>query len=471
MSRQTNSSVAWAFPADLLVEVHRGAGRGLRDRLEQDLRAALQHGRLKAGTRLPPSRTLAAELGIARSVVVAVYEQLIAEGYLEARQGAGTEVRAGFASIPAADPPRRDGSARLFGGLPDPALFDRRSWLRAYRAALAELPEAELTYPGPLGARALRYALARYLGRVRGVVADPERMLITTGFTQALTLLCRALARSGASRVAVEDPCFGLHRETIKAAGLEPVPVPADSDGIDVSRLPNADAVLVAPAHSYPLGGVLSAVRRHALIAWAREHDAWLLEDDYDAEFRYDRAAIGALQGLAPDRVVYAGCASKTLTPALRLGWMAAPPELVDALQAEKLFDDMGTGLLDQIALARFIEGGGFARHLRHVRPIYRARRNAALRAVAQALPGATAHGVAAGLHLYIALSPGTDEQAVVTAARRGGALLEPSAWHWAQPETAPPGLVLGYGGVPEATLQRVMGALRVLGCLEPNSQ
>jgi GntR family transcriptional regulator/MocR family aminotransferase len=455
VSEQTNS-VRAGFPADLLVPLDRGGGESMRGQLEGGLRRAVQRGRLAPGSPLVPSRTLAAELGIARSVVVEAYGQLIAEGYLEARQGSGTWVRgpATTSPDPPAQPPRS--MTRMLGGLPDPALFDRRQWQAHYRVALAELPDIELSYPGPLGAEALRAAVSTYIGRVRGVVAAPGEILITTGFTQGLTLLCRALAREGGRRVAVEDPCFGLHREAISMAGLTPVPVPVDEEGLDISQLrDDVAAVLVAPAHSYPLGSVLSAPRRHELVAWAHRQGAWLIEDDYDAEFRYDRAPIGALHGLSPDRVVYAGCASKTLTPALRLGWMAAPAELLGRLQAEKLFDDMGSGLLDQLALARMIEGGDFARHLRRVRPIYRRRRDAALLALAEALPSAVPRGVAAGLHVFLDLGPEVDEQALVRAAHARGVMVEASAWHWADSAAAPPGLVLGYGAVPEGALRR----------------
>jgi GntR family transcriptional regulator/MocR family aminotransferase len=243
------------------------------------------------------------------------------------------------------------------------------------------------------------------------------------------------------------------------------VAIPVDEHGIDVQRLAEHDvgAVLVAPAHSYPTGAVLSAARRGALVAWAREYDALIVEDDYDAEFRYDRAPIGALQGLAPEHVIYAGCASKTLTPALRLGWVAAPAALVDELVREKVFDDMGTALLEQLALARFIDAGGFARHLRRVRPIYRARRDAAVSALSRLLPGAVATGVAAGLHIYVKLPRWCDERRLVDSARERGVFVEGAAWHWAHPKSAPPALVLGYGTMSEPGIQR---GLEILGSI-----
>jgi GntR family transcriptional regulator / MocR family aminotransferase len=332
------------YPADLLVDVVAGNVRGLRERLESALRAAVQDGRLVPGATLPPSRTLAAELAISRSVVVEAYANLKADGYLETRRGGGTRVRAEpdpdqparCAALDGArdvnqnrhryEPPRRprpaEGSPRiqLFGGLPDPALFPRAKWLQHYRAALAQLPDRELTYPDMFGAPSLRAALAAYLGRVRGVATAAERLLICSGFTQGLTLTCRALRRRGARRVAMEDPCFGHHRQAVALTGLEPVPVPVDSLGLDPARIPaDVHAVLVAPAHSYPTGYTLGADRRHALIAWARRAGAMVIEDDYDAEFRYDRQPIGAIQGLAATSpVTCAGCGRSTAAGAMR---------------------------------------------------------------------------------------------------------------------------------------------------------
>jgi GntR family transcriptional regulator / MocR family aminotransferase len=481
MARQTNSDPG--FPSDLLVDVRNGQGSGMRERLEAALRSGIQGGQLAPSAALPPSRVLADELAIARSVVVEAYGNLAADGYLEARRGAGTWVRrdphlshtplgngaparAPVAS-PRFQPPRRPHPAlgaptiRLFGGLPDPALFPRTRWLRHYRSALTEVPDPDLTYPDMLGTQSLRAALTAYLGRVRGVATTADRILVCSGFTQGLTLLCRALRRQGATRVAVEDPCFAHHRTAIERTGLETVPVRVDASGLDPDGLPNdAAAVLVAPAHSYPSGGTLNAGRRHALIAWAARTGAIIIEDDYDAEFRYDRQPIGALQGLAPEQVVHIGCASKTVTPALRLGWIAAPQALVDDLEQEKLYDDMGSNLLDQLAFARFVDSGDFSRHLRRVRPVYRARRDATLSALAAHMPEVRPQGEAAGLHLHVLLPAGVDELEFAAEAYARGVLVEDGAWHWAQPEEAPPSIVLGYGSVGEATIRRGIAIL-----------
>ena len=475
---QTNFD-APAFPSDLLVDLRPENGRGLRERLEHGLRRAIQRRRLVAGAMLPPTRVLAADLGIARSVVVEAYANLAADGYLEARQGSGTRVRpeihpdapqrrrphvdaTEFAQRPRRAAPLGSARIRLLGGLPDPALFPRAQWARHYRAALSELPDRELTYPSAQGAEPLRVALTRYLGRVRGVATVPERLLICGGFTQGLTLVCRALRRGGARRVAVEDPCFGLHREAIAMSGLQPVPVAVDARGLDPAALSDHDvaAVLLAPAHSYPTGGTLDPDRRRELIAWARRRDVLIIEDDYDAEFRYDRAPIGALQGLAPDHVAYIGSASKTLSPALRLGWLAAPADLAVALEREKNFDDMGTGLLEQLAFARLLDSGDFSRYLRRVRPVYRNRRDATIEALAEFLPDLRWQGAAAGLHLHVMLPADVNEGALAFAALQRGVLIEDAGWHWAQPELAAPSIVLGYGSLAEPAIRRGIALL-----------
>ena len=354
---------------------------------------------------------------------------------------------------------------RLIGGLPDPALFPRTEWLRHYRAALNHVPNQLLGYPGPFGAQPLREALANYIARVRGVATTPDQVLITSGLTQAVVLVVRSLRARGVEAIAVEDPCFGFHRQAVTNAGLRVVPIPVDDDGLDVAKLlaHNVGAVLVAPAHSYPTGTVLSAARRTALVKWAHDNDGLIIEDDYDAEFRYDRAPIGALQGLAPQRVVYAGCASKTRTPALRLGWLAAPAWLVDEVVRQKLLDDMGNTVLEQLALARFVESGGLARHLRRVRPIYRRRRDTALASVAASLPDASPTGVAAGLHMYLRLPTSCDELKLVEAARERGVLVEGASWHWSAPRAAPPALVIGYGAISESAIR---DGLAILGSL-----
>ena len=464
-STQTNFADDGEFPADLLVELDRSRPRTLRAQLERGLRQAIARRSLAPGTALPPSRVLAAELGLSRSLVVGAYEQLVIEGYLEARQGSGTRVRApGFDTREAGAGPGDspywpvplgyDGKISR-SGLPDPGLFPRNEWLRHYRDALQELPDLGLLYPPPRGVPELRTALAAYLGRVRGVRASPDQVVICGGFSQGLNLLCRALGKRGVTRIAVEDPCFAFHRRIIDAAGLEPVPVPVDDDGIQVAALAGLDvsAVLLSPAHSYPTGVALSANRRVQLVEWARAADALVIEDDYDAELRYDRLPVGALQGLDPDRVVYGGSVSKVLSPALRLGWLVAPPELAGDIIVTRMLEDFAPEALGQLTLARFIDSGGFARHLRKVRPIYRARRDRLLAALEAHLPEMQPSGEAAGLHLLLRLPGGRDPDAFASAAARYDVHLEDATWHWAQRCDAPATLLVGYGAQREHAL------------------
>jgi GntR family transcriptional regulator / MocR family aminotransferase len=466
------NSVGGGFPPDLLVDLDHGRPRSLRAQLERGLRQAIVGGSLLPGTALPPSRTLAAEIGVSRSLVVGAYEQLVIEGYLESRQGSGTRVRApGYAGRGEAReldkgpfwplPVNRDGKVST-SGLPDPALFPRGEWLRHYRDALREIPDSSLLYPPPRGSVELRTALTAYLGRVRGVRATPEQVVITGGFSQGLMLLCRALGERGVTRIAMEDPGFLLHRSIIEASGLEPVPVPVDGRGLQTSRLAGLDvgAVLLSPAHSYPTGASLSGDRRARLLEWARASDALVIEDDYDAELRYDRTPVGALQGLDPDRVIYGGTVSKVLSPALRLGWIIAPPALAGDIIRVRLFEDFAAETLGQLTLARFIESGALARHLRRVRPVYRARRDCLLAALGAHLPEIRPNGAAAGLHLLLRLPAGLDPDAVATAAARHGIQLEDAAVHWYDPATAPPALLIGYGPLRESALGAGIKAL-----------
>ena len=454
-----------AFPADLLVALDRSQPRALRAQLERGLRDAIQQGRLPGGSTLPPSRTLAGELAVARSVVVEAYGQLVAEGYLETRQGSGTRVR-GTDVTPdpiGAERERQDGvSVRFLSGLPDPASFPRREWLKQYRAVLGSEPDTAFGYPTPQGAIELRRALAGYLGRVRAVRAKPAQLLVCGGFAQGLTLICRVLRARGVDAVAVEDPCFSFHRRLIRASGLEPIPVSVDEDGIDIGELSalSVGAVLLAPAHSYPTGAVLSSDRRIELIDWARATDSLVIEDDYDAEFRYDRTPVGALQGLAPGHVVYGGSVSKVLSPAVRLGWLVAPDWLMGELLRAKFLDDIATETLGQLTLARFIDEGDLARHLRRVRPVYRHRRDTLLDALATFLPGATPAGVAAGLHLFVRLPQPCREDDLIDAARRHGVHVDGAARNWADRKAAPPALIIGYATLHEAGARRGIAAL-----------
>ncbi len=446
--------------ADLLVELDREAPGSLRSQVEEQLRAGIRSGRLHPETRLPSSRALATQLGVARGVVVEAYAQLAAEGWIAGRQGSGTRV-APAAAAPVADPqpwPFARTYRHDFGmGVPDLSAFPRAQWMAATRRVLGTLPDAQLSHPDPRGAPPLRVALAGYLGRVRGVVTTPDRMVVCTGFWQGLALVCGALAARGAKRMAMEDPSFVFHRAIVARAGLEPVPITVDDGGLRVDELARsgADAVLTTPAHQSPTGVVLVPERRTALIAWAQETGATIIEDDYDAEHRYDRDPVGALQGLAPEQVVYGGTASKTLAPALRIGWLALPADLAREVATEKGLADGGSPVLDQLVLADLIERGDLDRHLRRTRVANRRRRDALAEALAEHLPAARIHGVAAGLHAAVELPAGLDEREVVAAAAARDVGVTAMGVHRFARAGAPPTILLGYGALTEQAIRR----------------
>ena len=453
-------------PAAALLLPRWEAGGPRRAQLEGQLREAIREGRLRPGSRLPSSRALAAQLGVSRRLVVEVYEQLGAEGYLVARRGSGTVVSPNLqlpeaaAAVPAGAP-RAERRIDLFPGAPDLSLFPRRAWGRALRLALAELPDARLNYCDYAGVPELRTALADHLGRVRAAVAAPGRLLVTSGYQQGLRLFCQLVRGRGGRRIAIEDPGFPLAAWTIESERLEVAPVPIDGDGIDVGALVAArpDAVVVTPAHSLPLGSVLAPERRRQLVAWARERELLVLEDDYDAELRYDREPAGTLQGLAPNVVVLAGTASKTLAPALRLGWLLLPEELVGEAVTLRMAADGGGARIEERALAELIAGGGFDRHLRAARKRYRAKRALLLEAVAAAAPELAVRGVAAGLHAVLELPPGVAEEPVVAAAAAEGVTVQ-GLGAFTRRHRRPPGLVVGYGLPSERQLREAVAVL-----------
>jgi GntR family transcriptional regulator / MocR family aminotransferase len=451
-------------PIEVLISVARDDPRTLGAQIEDQLREAIRAGILRPGTRVPSSRDLARQLGVSRPVVVDAYAQLSAEGYLVIRQGSRPHVSNAAAVVQAAETRPAAVRAPRFDfrpSVPDLAAFPRTAWLRCVREALADISDAELDYGDLRGVERLRSALAEYLGRVRGVVADPGRMVVTSGYAQGRGLVCRALARTGAKRIAIEDPSHPEQRAAMTSAGLELVPIAVDEAGLRVDDLETAtvDAVVLTPAHQFPSGAVLAGDRRTALLDWLRRRDAIAIEDDYDAEYRYDRSPVGAMQGLEPTRVVYAGSASKTLAPALRLGWLVVPHRLLDAVVAEKRLADLGTGRIEQHALANFLARGELDRHLRRMRVRYRRRRDTLVAALAEALPEAEVAGIAAGLHAAVRLPDDLDERAIVDEARdRDIALAAMSDYRI---DTAgPPTLLLGYAQSPEPTIRAGVGEL-----------
>jgi GntR family transcriptional regulator / MocR family aminotransferase len=447
------------------VDIHLTLNRAapLRAQLERELRSAIRTGRLRSGAKLPPSRVLADELRVSRGVVVEAYSQLVAEGYLVARSGDGTRIADGLAQQPPA-PRAPSGRAQrirydLRTGLPDVSLFPRRQWQTAMAGALRELPDAGLLYGSRRGLRELRVALSDYLGRVR---ADPGRVFICAGAAHGMGVLWSTLAQRGAKRVAVEDPSWRVIPETVVHAGLEVIPIRVDEHGLDVAQLESvdADAVALSPAHQYPTGTVLAPSRRAELIAWARRRGTLIVEDDYDAEYRYDGEPLASLQGLAPDCVAYVGTASKTLAPGLRVGWLLVPSHLVGEMTAQHGVARAMPDVLTQATYARLLERGEIDRHLRRTRRIYHARRNALIDALAQSLPEATVGGAAAGLHLTASLPDATNEIAVSdAAAQRGVSIL---TLHRDCAVTVPyaRALLLGYGMVAESVIPRAVAEL-----------
>ncbi|WP_141206607.1 aminotransferase-like domain-containing protein [Streptomyces griseorubiginosus] len=504
----------WAtFGIDLHLEP---AGGGLRRGLTDALREAVRTGRLAPGTRLPSSRSLAADLGIARNTVADAYADLVAEGWLSARQGSGTRVAergvgvgaggddgagggvgvgvgvgvagasAGAVSRPGVlgastapepvhrpapepvhrrtpglpPPPAPRPLYNLIPGTPDLASFPRAEWLKAARRALATAPYQALDYGDPRGRVELRTALADYLARARGVRADPDRIVVCAGFSHGLRLLGTLLRARGARTVAVESYGLDVHWNLLAAAGLRTTPLPFDERGTDPGRLTDQGAVLLTPAHQFPVGGTLHRDRRAAVVDWARRTGGLVVEDDYDGEFRYDRQPVGALQGLDPDHVVYAGTASKSLAPGLRLGWLVLPPHLMaEVLRAKGGIDACGS--LDQLTLAEFLTSGAYDRHVRAARLRYRRRRDALVAELARRAPKVRATGIAAGLHVVLRLPPGTEQQALRAAAWHG--LAVHGLHRFRHPEAGveqEDALVVGYGTPPDHAWSGALEAL-----------
>jgi GntR family transcriptional regulator / MocR family aminotransferase len=456
--------VEWAgLGPELLITIDRDSGAGLRAQLEGQLRDAIRRGRLAVDERLPSSRELARALGLSRGLIQECYIQLQAEGYLTSRPGSATRVAAGAVTRPTPPPPARPPAqlrhaiADFRHGVPDLRLAPREDWAWAIREVCRTAPNSAFDYGDPAGEPRLREVIAAYLRRVRAVSATAEQVVICAGMAQALGLVLRALAADGIDTLAFEDPGPGnTTTEQARAAGMAAVPVPVDMDGLDVAALERttARAVLVTPAHQWPTGVVLAGHRRQELIAWARRRGGVIIEDDYDAEFRYDRDPVGSLQGLAPDCVVSLGTVSKSLAPALRLGWLIPPQPLLGAIAHGKLVADRGSPTIDQLALATLIESGRYDRHLRRARTEYAARRQTLLTALAAHAPALRVTGLAAGFHAILHLPTGTDEyQLIKLAGRRGVGLYGMAAMHRATHPTGPQ-LVLGFGDTPKHAIE-----------------
>ena len=441
-----------------------GHGETLRAALERTLREAIRTGALRESVRLPSSRALAQALGVSRGVVSDAYGQLEAQGFLVTRSRTAPVV----ARVPRTDVVRREPEAParaprydLTPTTPDVTLFPLARWLAAAQHVARRASTTTLDYREPRGERVLREALADHLGRTRGVIAEPEQIVVVQGTAQGICLLLHVLSARSASGVAVEDPSHTTQHERIRAFGFELVPRPVDHHGMVVAGL-EADAVLVTPAHQFPTGSVLSGERRRELLAWSHAGGGLIVEDDYDAEFRYDREPVRALQGVAPEQVIQLGTVSKTLAPALRLGWLVAPPGLADdAARTKRLLDDFSPAL-DQLTLAEVLTRGHYDRHVRRARAVYRARRDRLLAALAKHLPELTVEGVAAGVHLLLRLPPGVDDRTVADAARNASIAVPPLSAFRIRPSDDG-GLVIGYGRLHESTVAAATRSLAKL--------
>jgi GntR family transcriptional regulator/MocR family aminotransferase len=452
---------------ELLIGLDRERRKTLRSQIENQIRDAIRAGSLKAGVVLPSSRELASQLTVSRPLVSEAYAQLAAEGYIAIRQGAVPVVtetgglrpdRAPEASVkPVEASVRYD--FRI--GRPDLTSFPKALWLKATGKALAQMDADDFGYGDRHGVLPLRMALAEYLGRVRGVIANPDQIVITSGFEGGRSLVAGALRKVGIQRMAVENPGYS-NWAPLTAAGLELIRVPVDDRGIDIESVVSsgAEAVLVTPSHHYPTGVVLSPDRRQQLLYWLRKHNGFALEDDYDAEFRYDRRPVAALQGLDPDTVIYAGTASKALAPALRLGWLVVPGRLLEAVQEEQRIHDYGVGRIDQHALAVLIASGEYDRHLRRMRLHYRRQRQALISALAEFLPEASVGGISAGLHASVSLPRRHDEEKLASVAAQKSLAVTFMSRHFVGDAPPTTTLLVGFTEVSESSIKPGIRAL-----------
>jgi GntR family transcriptional regulator/MocR family aminotransferase len=446
------------------------AGSRVRAGLEAALRDTVRAGRLAPGLRLPSSRDLAADLGIARNTVADAYGQLVAEGWLEARTGAGTWVADRPAHV--AHPPRRPAADPagqrydLRAGVPAVSVFPRRAWLSAARTALSSADDSVLGYPDPRGLPQLRHALAGYLGRARGVVASPDNVIICGGFADGLALICRVLSARRRTTLGMEAYGHPLHRRIAAANGMRPVPLPVDERGAVPGALgvpgalATASGVMLTPAHQYPLGMTLAPLRRTAFARWAARTGGVIIEDDYDGEYRFDRQPVGAMQALAPGHVIYASTASKSLAPGLRIGWLVVPDAMVEEMLTMKESSGSSNGTLDQLTLASFIESGGYDRQIRQSRLMYRRRRDRLIAALHRQAPAVRLTGIAAGLHALAELPGHESEADVIARAVRHGVAVDGLAGYTAAGHERGPALVVGYGRPADHAFTTAVGRL-----------
>jgi GntR family transcriptional regulator/MocR family aminotransferase len=446
--------------------------------------------------RLPATRGFAQELGVSRNTVLNAYDQLLAEGYLEGKLGSGTYVPRALpeemlqvrpTAAPARPAPsarralsrrgellaqssvsvaRSSGAPRPFRpGVPALDAFPFETWMRLVARHHRRPPRDLLGYDHAAGYAPLRRAIAAHLGPARAVHCDPDQVLVLTGSQQGLDLIARILLDPG-DKAWIEEPGYISARAALQGAGIHLLPVPVDGDGLDVAagsaRGPDERLVYVTPSHQYPLGVTMSLPRRLALLEWARRADAWVVEDDYDSEFRYAGRPLAALQGLDRDgRVLYLGTFSKTLFPSLRLGYLVVPPDLVEPFAAARAAVDRQTATLTQAVVADFIHEGHFLRHIRRMRTLYRERQETLLRAAGRELSGLIEVGPCeTGLHLVGWLYRSLADQQISQAAAQAGVEAPPlSSYRMEHGERG--GLLLGYAG---SEPRQIRDAVRRLG-------
>ncbi|MFI5713938.1 PLP-dependent aminotransferase family protein [Kribbella sp. NPDC051620] len=466
---------------DLHLELRLDPAQSIGRALEQALREAIRSGRLTTGAKLPGTRSLAGDLGIARGTVVQVYAQLVAEGWLLGQPGAGTRVaavatgavRGNGADLAAAASGERGGLdvLSLQAGRPDLSSFPRQVWGRAVRRVLAGAGSESFDYAPPEGLPVLRNAVADYVSRARGVHATAEDVVITAGYSHGLALLARMFRELGVERVSMENPGLARHRNLVMAAGLEISPLAVDASGANPDDVRGQVAVLT-PAHQHPQGAVLAPERRMRFVAWAK--DGFVVEDDYDGEFRYDQQPVGAMQALAPDRVIFAGCASKALAPGVRLGWLVVPPVLRRSLLQAMISTGSGVSAMEQLVMADLITRGDYDRHIRKVRLEYRRRRTELADRVNSVWPHPL-EGIAAGMHALLPLESAEEERRLVDVAQYGGlsvhGLHTMGYWH-TEDDAQPAALVLGYATPPPHAWRTALGRLtKVLQATNPSRQ
>ncbi len=442
------------------------SGTRVRASLESALRGAISDGRLRVGTRLPSSRSLAADLSVARNTVAEAYAQLVAEGWLDSRSGSGTWVaQRPEHTVPALR--RRAPTAVLARydlrpGVPDLSSFPRRAWLQSTRKVFASALDNTFGYADPRGLLELRTALAGYLSRARHVVANPSNIIVCAGISHGLSLVCQTIKARGAHSIAVEG--YGYHElwRIPEAAGLRVFAMPVDNKGADVGRCAEADGAVLTPNHQFPWGVSLHPSRRRALLEWAIDGSGVVLEDDYDGEFRYDRQPVGALQALAPDYLVYVGTASKSLAPGLRLGWLVVPDRLLDEVVEAKRNVGAACSSLDQLVLAELIASGAYDRLVRRSRLHYRRRRELLVAALQERVPSVSIQGAAAGLQALVLLPPGRTEAEVVNRGLEAGLTLHGLETYTFPGRSGPPALVVGFARPPDHAFGAALDSLCV---------